>query len=690
MKNNRVLILGIVAAGIVVLGIVFALLLTPITTFLFQGTGDDFRNAGVCRAQSVTPAPTEEPNIIVELTPLPTAAPAQNTPDPDALATDAVTATPAPTPTPFDAYEHLYEQADVNMMKDIVNILLVGVDFSEERLTWNGKKEWHSDVMIVLAVNFEENRADLISLPRDTYAEIPNVKGIYKLNAAINCGGGLYNEDGSFNPYALEKVCDAAEWMLGGIAVDYYYAVTMTSLKAIVDAFGGLDYDLDISFKIQGRSYVKGLQHMNGQAVLDYCRVRKTANGLSSSDAGDANRVNRQKRILIAFFEHMQKQNLIAKIPDVLAAFDGELFTNCTPSQTAALAAFAYHLNREDIGMYSMSGTQKSLFQWNFVFTNQENRVKIIKEVYGVDVPQYVQYTLKYGQYRWGSMLYDNYMDLCTPLQKYVQKLIDADNKLPEAGDAAASPDATDNPENAATDAPSPTATAAPASIDITVTIYWNDDNDSADVRPAQVPVKLLANGKSTSWKGVVTEQDGWSITFTNQPASENGEAISYSVEIDKNDSAYDSFKEYYTFKTEGSASSGFRLTGKYAPPSESSPASGDGTQTRKYSAEDRAKFEEFKQAVNDLKSIKKSADSAAKKARKGSSNRLSSDAVELLDQLEKTQLLAIEVAQIFGYDKVPNFTKQFLPNNTGWSNSPWAVNYGTDKSINSVIVDFN
>ena len=107
-------------------------------------------------------------------------------------------------------YEHLKSLADQELLdRDIVNILLIGVDFSEERLTWNGKKEWHSDVMMVLSVNFAENRADLISLPRDTYAEILGVKGIYKLNASLNCGGGLYDAYGDFNPAGLEKVCEA-------------------------------------------------------------------------------------------------------------------------------------------------------------------------------------------------------------------------------------------------------------------------------------------------------------------------------------------------------------------------------------------------------------------------------------------------------------------------------------------------
>ena len=623
MNNKRIIIIVVIGL-IIIAGILLAVLISPVTNMLLNGTGDDFRNAGSCAAkqhtESTTPAPTqfEGDDIIVVIgandTPAPvTTQPVNNTDMPESTQT-AVPETS--TPAPYDA---LYSMADTSMMKDIVNILLIGVDFSEERLTWNGKKEWHSDVMMVLSVNFDDNRADLISLPRDTYAKIPGVDGIYKLNASLNCGGGLYNEDGSVNPAGLEKVCEAAEWMLGGIPVDYYYAVTMTSLKQIVDAFGGLDYNLEFSYNIQGRSYTKGLQHMDGQAVLDYCRVRKATNGIPASEQGDANRVNRQKRILVAFYEQMKKNNLIVKIPDILDAFKGELFTNCTPSQTAALAAFAYNLDKDRIGLYSMSGSTVSMFQWNFLFTDQENRVDVIKKVYNVNAKQYPEYTLKYGRYRWASMLYDKYMDICTPLRKYVKNLIEEDDLLPEFTSTPAptnTPKATDIPSDNPTDAPTsvpsstpantpgPTSDSTPATdtptenptseptqvstesptsvptekptdtpeptatphvqmISISVKLTWDDSDNVDGLRPKEVPVKLISNGSQTVATAAIKEDPNtgkWQTVFQNLPDSQNGTQIEYSVEINKSEQSYKDLNGAYTFSVKGSMSAGFTI----------------------------------------------------------------------------------------------------------------------------------
>lgn len=620
-RKKLIILLSCIAGGIVVLGVVIALLLSPITSFLHGGTGNDFRNVGSCSGKTENPNTQAPENVFITPEPAATTAP-----DATPFEQESAAPTEEPTPAPtVDPYELLYEQADTSMMKDIVNVLLVGVDYSTERETWSGKKEWHSDVMMVLAVNFEENRADLISLPRDTYAEIPGVKGIYKLNASLNCGGGLYNNDGTYNPKGLKKVCEAAEWMLGGIDVDYYYAVTMTSLKDLVDLCGGLEYDMDIAFNIQGRSYEKGMQHVDGQGFLDYCRVRKGVNGLPSNEQGDANRVNRQKRMLIALFRQMQADKLITKIPDIIDTFDGDLFTNCTTGQTAALAAFAYNLSPENIGMYSMSGSTTSLFQWNFCFTDQSNRVDVIKKVYGVDASRRSKYTLSYGRYRWCDMLYEHYMELLNPLTKYVQKLIDEDDKLPEftaeptmEPSPEVTPDIPGEPTAAPTDPPQePTEAPAPTPA------------PTPEPTPAPTPAPTAAPTDGGDDSGAWSSEAQRGLLFasaTEQPL-------------------------------------------------------------RKYTKEQRELFEQYKTCLKELEDLHKEADKEAKK----SSSSLNSIGQQYLKKLDEIQTLAIEVAKTFEYTKVKNFTVPFGATASGWSSSsPWAVNYGKDRSFNEVIVDFN
>lgn len=508
----------------------------------------------------------------------PTPGGAALTPAPSAGPTDE----PTPSPT-IDPYTELQQQADTSIMKNILNVAFIGVDYAEERLSgYGGKAEdnaFHADVILVLAINFDENRVDMISIPRDTYAKIPGVKGIYKINASLDCGGGLFAENGA----GFEKVCEAASWMLGDIPVDYYYAVTMPAVKQLVDAVGGVDYDLELDFKMQGRTYQKGQQHMDGQAVLDYLRVRK--NVVSS---GDNNRVNRQKKMLVALFQSMQQQNLILKIPDILGAFEGQLFTNTNLSQTAALALFAYGLNSDSIGMYSMgsgsNGTSgnTNIFNWNFCLTDQANRVKIIKEIYGVDVPQYREYTRTYAWYRWYTMLAEQYLDTCKPLTKHVEELIEKDDLLP-----------TISPEPSISPTPEPIITPEPSTP---------EPSTPPIITPDPAPI--------------VTEPP----VITAPPAEGDASAS-------RNDTA-------------GVMRLSFRPGALFTETGE----------VRKYTDEQRKLFEDYLKALQALEDAVSDANVQAKKYRNGNSNSLSGSNTALEDALNNVKELAMRLATEFGY----------------------------------------
>lgn len=275
--------------------------------------------------------------------------------------------------------------ADTDFPKDIINILLIGVDCSNERDTLNGKRSYRADTMIILSVNTTTNKVHLVSLPRDTYAKIPGTDGIYRLSAAIECGGGWPTEGG------FKKACEAASWMLGGIPVKYYYAVDMSAFTGLIDAVGGIDYNIDLEFSIEKRTYKKGMQHLDGQGVLDYLRIRR--NG-----GNDLIRMERQRAILAAIFKRLKDSDMLTKIPDIINSFKGRLYTNTSLAQTAALTVFFRDIDAAAIKTDVMDGTSGNAFGSYFMFTDQKKRVGLIKEIYGVDVPQYTDLTYESGK----------------------------------------------------------------------------------------------------------------------------------------------------------------------------------------------------------------------------------------------------------------------------------------------------
>ncbi len=270
-------------------------------------------------------------------------------------------------------------------MDNIVNVMLMGIDAFEGGGTTSGSQP-HTDVMMVVAVNFDKDTVDLITLPRDTFTTAPGYHGFYKLNGVFNAGGGMDDLAGGF---AL--TCRAAEIWLGGITIPYYYAVDFQAVVDIVDAIGGIDYQVDQTFQAnvpdesimkKGKTYYKSdeLQHLDGNAVMGYLRIRHDADGLDSS------RTARQRRMMVAIFTKLKKEGKLSQIPSLINAATSGVYTNTTLEQTTALANYAISkIGPENIRTRSMYGDIWYQHYFKYCFVDQQNRIDLIQEVYGID-----------------------------------------------------------------------------------------------------------------------------------------------------------------------------------------------------------------------------------------------------------------------------------------------------------------
>lgn len=287
-------------------------------------------------------------------------------------------------PRPIERY--------VTPAQNIKNILLLGIDKSDAAASRGS--DYHTDAIMVIVANFDEKRVDMISLPRDSVTYVPGIKGIYKLNAAINCGGGKTEE-------GFQKVCEAASWLLGGIRIDCYCAVDMRAMKAIGDAIGGVDFDVDMNYSGDGGKYYKGFQHLNGTGIMDYLRARRNAT-VNSSDLG---RTGRQRDLMLAIFEKvMSDSSYLTSILSAVQKLDHAFFTNMSVIDMADYFRFAVSLDTKNIGSYVLEGKYRSALNgWNFTFTDQANRQKIIKKVFGVKAPE-----LKYVSYSYTKWLVEH------------------------------------------------------------------------------------------------------------------------------------------------------------------------------------------------------------------------------------------------------------------------------------------
>lgn len=362
-KKKRILltiILGILLAAAVVLGIqLHRILYKPLDLFVQEST-----KAG-------TPTASTADTVSVEAK--------QEQEQPAAAATlppEEAVLVPTQEPVENDPFKKEMEE------KGIVNFLVLGVDGDSEHPEKSYSDDNHTDTILLVAVNFKTNKVDMVSIQRDTFRQIPGSSGYYKINAAVNVGGGFNDPNNS----GYLKTCEVVSQMLGGIPVDYFIALYFDSVVELVDSIGGVDYYVEGWFDDYTTVYPKGQQLMDGKAVLGYLRTRKS--NRTEMDTGDAARVDRQKRMLLAIYKKVREQNMLTMIPPLLNTLKG-ITTNVSTSQMLALANYAMgSIDEEDISMHTLGAPvrQSDKTPWNFAFTNQDKRIALIQDIYGVTV----------------------------------------------------------------------------------------------------------------------------------------------------------------------------------------------------------------------------------------------------------------------------------------------------------------
>ncbi len=307
------------------------------------------------------------------------------TPNRDDSAQVQLTPTPVPTLSPE---EELRLSADMSFMKNKVNILMLGWDQAPERededsaLYRDEENNYRSDVIMLMTADFEKGTVDLISVPRDTYAPIYNKKGRWKINAAFAHGGSAKGEGFLYAMRTVENLL--------GVPIDYYAGVDMTGLKAIVDAMGGVDYNVDVEIRLNGRVLKTGMQHMDGQQVLDYVRARK---GIST----DVGRADRQQRMLFAIFEQLKSRNQLVNLPKIYASVQDKINTNLNSEQIAAMTVFAMGLDMQDLRRHTLEGEYISnVYNASFYVLDNDKLKKLVKDIYGIEIKTNPRYDLDY------------------------------------------------------------------------------------------------------------------------------------------------------------------------------------------------------------------------------------------------------------------------------------------------------
>ncbi|MCB0124736.1 MAG: LCP family protein [Caldilineaceae bacterium] len=216
-----------------------------------------------------------------------------------------------------------------------LNILILGSDRRPNT------PNWRTDVMMIVALDFDNSRAGVISIPRDVYIDvIPNHQP-NRVNV-IDYLGERDEPDGG-GPALIKRIIQ--ERM--NIRIDHYLRFDFSSFQEVVDALGGVDVDVDCPyydyFSIEDviLNIQPGLVHMTGAEALVYVRSRRIG--------GDLDRARRQQRFVWAVRNQVRDDNLLPRVPALYQALDDSIQTDIGILNAIRIARFALNLNEEQI-----------------------------------------------------------------------------------------------------------------------------------------------------------------------------------------------------------------------------------------------------------------------------------------------------------------------------------------------------
>ena len=191
-----------------------------------------------------------------------------------------------------------------------------------------------------------------------------------KINSAFSAGGGAQKKGFEYTMTTIEQ--------LMGINVDYYCAFNMNVVKDVVNAMGGVDYEVDVEVNMNGRTLSPGFQHLDGQGVLDYCRQRK-----GSSDIA---RIDRQQRMLTAILEQLKSTNQIVNLPTIYTAVQDNIMTNLSFKQISSLSLVALRMDMSQLSRYTVEGKAMDIYGKSCWCVYTAELEKLVDDIWGKNI----------------------------------------------------------------------------------------------------------------------------------------------------------------------------------------------------------------------------------------------------------------------------------------------------------------
>ncbi|MBQ4506386.1 MAG: LCP family protein [Firmicutes bacterium] len=251
--------------------------------------------------------------------------------------------------------------------QDRINVLLLGI------------ADGNTDTIMVGSYDMSSQKVSIISIPRDTYHYRAGFTsyGAYKINS-------IYRTSNK----SVVPVAETVSEILYGMPIHCYALVTYEDIRQVMQAIGGVEMYIPFHMKYDDPTkghelhidIPAGNQIIDSSNVEEFLRFRKGVYG--SYVNGDIGRTEMQREFVQKVIEKcLSEGNLKEVAKAVLSTVESDL----SLSNAIKIASKASGLSMENVKLYQLPGTDKTMYELSFWVQDDEGIYRMLEEIYGID-----------------------------------------------------------------------------------------------------------------------------------------------------------------------------------------------------------------------------------------------------------------------------------------------------------------
>lgn len=235
-----------------------------------------------------------------------------------------------------------------------------------------------TDTIMVCSYNPKTQKASMLSIPRDTFIGKSKAKAnsYDKINA-------VYSNKGP------EKTMELVE-EITGIDLEYYVVVNNQAVIDLVNAIGGVYFDVPINMNYDDKTqnlhiHLKsGYQKIDGDHAEQLLRFRHNNNGTSyPSEYGDNDygRMKTQRDFMMEVAKQTLSLKNITHIKTIMTSIFQNVETNLTLENVFPYVPWAVSFDTANISSNQVVAKPQEYNKLSFVVCDEEETEKIVKEL---------------------------------------------------------------------------------------------------------------------------------------------------------------------------------------------------------------------------------------------------------------------------------------------------------------------